>query len=756
MLKRSGIAMDLDDLSDVTITTPANNELLAYNTATSEWINKTPTEAGLDSVYLKLDGSNANTTINIGSEDLTTTGTAFLGLIDLGTNTIDDGVMTGDWNLSSGILTNVNIDSGTIDGITGISNMTDLILSGLTASKGVYTDGSKQLTSTAPTSGVLGHWDRTGTVLSPSNSGDDIADVGNVSMAGKFTNVMGATDFVGFEIDHVTNPLVIGDDFGQVANIFNNNVELGSVPGGLYTPTINLLNNNMLVTANVSSEQVTTNLINNVYNQTGDWSGADYTVTGLNNVITLSETTSSGEIFRVAKGALNAIQPQIFSSFVSEGVYDEFVGARNEVRMQSASSIDVDYYDGAWVGADNYVQSNLNVLGGDFYQYNYGSKNFVFAGSTDDGADSFNMYNYASYNTLYTSADATFSVATYNRISGNEGDEAWLIYNAGTLGDNFLGGDDIKTYVGTGKDAGHYYNGTNWVFDPAIVGSGGILINNLTASKLVKTDASKVLTSTDATVDVPIALTMFDAVPSRNKVSDWNGGLESLATGQQLGPTSPGDDIVVTKGTGKLVIVVNAGSDITGDITITGTSVNRDTGATTASDTDTISVDTLTTDNSTTDANGNICYDFDDAYISSKWFTGSVTLSSTTLNLSDVDVYHCSFEQWNDQSDLTLNTFDANIYTTNANAEFDAYLQTLHVTGNKCRVDCEAELHVGAAGETAIADKYWRLRRGAINEALDGTTDGMWVSVYYSNSPVYVEDVTIKVWATKNQVLTLT
>jgi len=37
--------------------------------------------------------------------DITTTGTAFLGLIDLGTNTIDDGAMTGNWGFGAGTLT---------------------------------------------------------------------------------------------------------------------------------------------------------------------------------------------------------------------------------------------------------------------------------------------------------------------------------------------------------------------------------------------------------------------------------------------------------------------------------------------------------------------------------------------------------------------------------------------------------------------------------------------------------------------------
>jgi hypothetical protein len=42
-----GVVPDLDDIGDVTITTPADNEVLAYNTGTANWINQTAAEAGL-------------------------------------------------------------------------------------------------------------------------------------------------------------------------------------------------------------------------------------------------------------------------------------------------------------------------------------------------------------------------------------------------------------------------------------------------------------------------------------------------------------------------------------------------------------------------------------------------------------------------------------------------------------------------------------------------------------------------------------
>lgn len=257
--------------------------------------------------------------------------------------------------------------------------------------------------------------------------------------------------------------------------------------------------------------------------------------------------------------------------------------------------------------------------------------------------------------------------------------------------------------------------------------------------------------NTDAQVEIqgggtPIVLSAYDAEPSRGSESNMHGGLLSLATGQSLSSGSP---INVTKGIGKIMVVVNAGSDISGTITVTGETIDRETGASTPGNTNTITVDALTTDNTTTDGNGNTVHGFEGAYVTSNWFTGSVALSTTDLTLTDVDVYHVSFEQFNDSPGITLETFDINLYTTNNSAEFDAYLYDLHVSGDKCQVEMMAELHIGTDGETAIANKYWRLRRGNINESLDGTTDGVWVDIFYSNSPAYVEDVTVKVWAIK-------
>jgi hypothetical protein len=53
----------------------------------------------------------------------------------------------------------------------------------LSASSAVYTDASKNLTTTAPSSGALGYWSRTGTTLSPATADDVVSISGSGSIA---------------------------------------------------------------------------------------------------------------------------------------------------------------------------------------------------------------------------------------------------------------------------------------------------------------------------------------------------------------------------------------------------------------------------------------------------------------------------------------------------------------------------------------------------------------------------------------------
>lgn len=244
-----------------------------------------------------------------------------------------------------------------------------------------------------------------------------------------------------------------------------------------------------------------------------------------------------------------------------------------------------------------------------------------------------------------------------------------------------------------------------------------------------------------ATVTVQHSFDVYIDLKERQAEQHIHGNFISLVTGQPLASAA---NINVTNGLSKLVIVVNAGADLAGSITVTGTSVDRNTGAETGSDTDTITVDALTTDASSTDANGNTEHDFTGAYITSKWFKGAVVLTTTDLTLSDVDVYQVSFEQFADKA-VTIQALDVTALANNTSAWCDLYLYLLEVTGDKCDIASIADVHVTTAESTA--DRYYRLRRGELDEACDGSTDGIWVDGNFGPlNQNYWEDINIKLW----------
>lgn len=237
----------------------------------------------------------------------------------------------------------------------------------------------------------------------------------------------------------------------------------------------------------------------------------------------------------------------------------------------------------------------------------------------------------------------------------------------------------------------------------------------------------------------PLVLTSYTPIVGKGTTQEIHGGLELL--GAAGAPLDSGTDIVRTTGIGKLFFVVNAGSDLVGTITVTGTSVDRDTGVETPSDTEDLPVDGLTTDGSDTDSNGHARYEFTDAYITTKWFTGSVTVSTTDLTLTDVDMYHSSFEQFNHNGDYIVDAFDINLLTVGATAELDAYLYEVDIVGDKMHLSRIASLNSGATTDGLV----YRLRKGNIGRALHGSTDGIFVNAWTSGAGK-IEEFNTKVW----------
>lgn len=156
---------------------------------------------------LNVSGNTNNTTglvenaINIAA---ITGGSATENAINVGSgwDTILKGTTAGT-NLID--FTNFKVSSaGVVSALTGLSSSGTINFSGLTASSAVYTDASKNLTTTAPTSGTIGYWSRSGTTLSPATANDIVSistnstTASNKTLEALQTGATTGTDYAGY------------------------------------------------------------------------------------------------------------------------------------------------------------------------------------------------------------------------------------------------------------------------------------------------------------------------------------------------------------------------------------------------------------------------------------------------------------------------------------------------------------------------------------------------------------------------------
>ncbi len=245
-----------------------------------------------------------------------------------------------------------------------------------------------------------------------------------------------------------------------------------------------------------------------------------------------------------------------------------------------------------------------------------------------------------------------------------------------------------------------------------------------------------------STVRTSSCLATYVDIKTRNQEQHIHGNFYELSSGDAL---DSGTDIVVTNGIGKIVIAVLAGTDFDGTIRVTGTSVDRETGAETPADFEDIVIDALTTDGSSVDPNGNVVHDFTGAYITSKWYFGAVTISTADVTLTDVDTYGIAFEQLNDDPTVQLETIDVTMECNNSAGWADLYFYMIEVIAPKCNIGTIIDRHISVA--ESEADKFYRLRNDLGNAPMDGTTDGGWAELILGPlNQNYWEDINFKLW----------
>lgn len=179
-------------------------------------------------------GTISSTTSSAITVDSGTTGTVNLGTgnnaktINLGTGTAGNTINIGTNNtVADAINIGSALDTTILTGTVRVS--------GLSVSSAVYTDGSSNLTTTAPTSGTIGYWSRSGTTLSPATA-NDIVSIATTNTTGADLALTNSGIYTGTGIFNLT---ANSATTGVIANISGTGLTSGNgllVTGSSATP----------------------------------------------------------------------------------------------------------------------------------------------------------------------------------------------------------------------------------------------------------------------------------------------------------------------------------------------------------------------------------------------------------------------------------------------------------------------------------------------------------------------------------------
>ncbi|MCL5095256.1 MAG: tail fiber domain-containing protein [Patescibacteria group bacterium] len=293
-----GSANATTDTQDITLTfergVPATNAEIRWN-STSKWLStNAPTFFINPDSGITASGKAALIVNQIQNQDLFTasaSGTPKFVIANSGN--------VGIGTTSPAYKLEVN---GTL-GVGSTASFTSLVnVATLTASSGVYTDASKNLTSTIPTTGSLGYWQRNGTNLAPATIGDSVG-IGTTSPSAPLS--VGATSQ--FQVSSAGAVTAVGVNSGSgliqgtggltVTGTTNLNATGTSATAiGNATGNLSLVSNAFNLTTTGAVSGITTLSMNNqltnsyansaALNLTGNGSGMTFTGTGPNQIIT--------------------------------------------------------------------------------------------------------------------------------------------------------------------------------------------------------------------------------------------------------------------------------------------------------------------------------------------------------------------------------------------------------------------------------------------------------------------------------------
>jgi len=318
-------------------------------------------------------------------------------------------------------------------------------------------------TPTIPTQ----YWGRAGTVLSPATAGDSITSTAtitgeqitstdDITANGTIANTMGATDQTGIAIDGATNPLTTSIAVTQA--LYINRLVNISAPDTNLTVRGSFINvTNSSVAGGGTNKVYYNNLTESTFNVTGNhnqvinFPGSTLTEYNVGNLVLMNRTGT-------------------ISAYSTRGIPIEITNSG--IGFQLTDSV------------------SYNNASGTLNSANYGGS-FTINSSGAQTAGTLNKTNYGVYSSVYNTAGGTSTGYGYyiSTVSGHTTN--WGFYNDTTAGHNFLGKDNVISYIGTGRDVGYYYDGTNTILKN-YVGTGflDLQMNLQLSAKNIITDTT--------------------------------------------------------------------------------------------------------------------------------------------------------------------------------------------------------------------------------------------------------------------------
>jgi len=246
---------------------------------------------------------------------------------------------------------------------------------------------------------------------------------------------------------------------------------------------------------------------------------------------------------------------------------------------------------------------------------------------------------------------------------------------------------------------------------------------------------------------VPYSYHWYIEKNQRTGVQTFLGGLSQLVTG---GNVNSAANMAVNTSCSRLLFVINSAGDANGTITITGTQYSEETKLLTPNATETITINGVSTDGTANTSLGTPKYDFDNAYLSTHYFTGNCSVSTTDVNLTNVNAYAACIRQKPLLNAFKIASVSVCAQPTNVAAELDLITYTVAEERAEKRVSIHPVDHLQIDGDIPVVrtNNIIHVGRSNVTPWLDTPCyEGFFINLgFYPAGQQYWEQVEITAW----------